>query len=253
MHLAPGKISTGSIIVNDKISSLNIGRTLIATVLSNPKGSHILVSLFGKKVLVETTIPLQKGQVLNLKVHAVSPRIILKPAEHAQDQTASLKGLRNLVERYIGTFGKASVKSFTLAEIFKTLTNKSFQDSGMPQFVSLLLEHINMHPQALAYLFIPLVEKDSQSHARVCIEKDDDAYIIHFEISMEKLGAIECMARLDDKIDVEIRTPSEETAGFLKKYIHELKKSLEPMGVRTCEVVFKRLSKTGSGGVDVLV
>jgi hypothetical protein len=253
MQIVPGKINAGSIIVNDKIPSLNVGRTLIATVLSNPRGSHILVSLFGRKVLVETTIPLQKGQVLNLKVHAISPRIILKPAEHAQDQNVSLKGLRNLVEQYVGTLGKVSVKSFTFGEIFKTLANKSFQDPGMPQFVSLLLEQINMHPQALAYLFIPLVEKDSHSHAQVCIEKNDDAYIIYFEITMETLGAMECTARLDDKIDVEIRTPSEKTAGFLKKYIHELKDSLEPMGVRTCEVVFKRLSKTGTGGVDVLV
>jgi len=253
MQIVPSRISSGSIIVHAKIPALTVGRILVATVLSEPKEGGVLVSLFGKRVRVETTIALNKGQVLNLKVHSLSPRIILKPAQPAMGSKEILKGLKSLVEDLVGTFGKTPVKSFGAEEILTQLARLSPRDPGLPQFVSTLMEQMNLHPQALAFLFIPLVEKDSYSHAQVAIEKQDQAYIIHFEMSTENLGQMQCTARLDDAIDVEIRTNAEETANILREHIHELYSGLEPLGVRSCEVVLKQLSTGCSRGVDVLV
>ena len=253
MQIVPGQFSSGSIIVNEKIPSLSVGRLLVATVLSRPKGGNVLVSLFGRKTLVETTIPLHKGQVLNLKIHAVSPRIILKPVQPSPGSQTVMKGIKNLVEDLVGTFGKTPVKSFTAEEILQTFTKHSLQEPAFAQFVSTLMDQINLHPQALAYLFIPLVQEDSHSHARISIEKQDQAYIIHFEINTDHLGQMECTARLDDAIDVEIRTSSQETADFIQEHIYELYTGLEPLGVRSCEVVLKHLGGEGSPGVDVLV
>lgn len=254
MQITPGRISSGSLIVNEKIPSLNLGRSLIVTVLSKPKAGLVLVSLFGKKVFVETTIPLHKGQVLNLKVHALSPKIILKPAEQMTDSASMTKGLKTLVQDLVGTLEKTSVKSFTAQEIIGALSRLSSEEGGAQQFIMMLADQIHQHPGALAYLFIPLVEDDSHSNARVSIEKlGGDAYCIHFEIDMDNLGPIECTARLDEKIDVELRAPSPETADLLREHIHELKLSLEPFGVRSCEVVLKRLGSTTVQGVDVLV
>ncbi|MBN2297124.1 MAG: flagellar hook-length control protein FliK [Deltaproteobacteria bacterium] len=231
-----------------------MGRSLIATVLSKPKGGLVLVSLFGRKVFVETTIPLHKGQVLNLKVHALSPKIVLKPAEQMPDSGALIKGLKTLVGELAGTFGKTSVKSFTAQEILGALSNLPSDEAGVSQFVSMLMDQIHHHPQALAYLFIPLVEEDTHSNARVSIEREgDNAYCIHFEIDMVNLGPLECTARLDDSIDVEIRASSQETVELLRENIHELKMSLEPFGVRSCEIVLKRLGSSTMQGVDVLV
>jgi hypothetical protein len=253
MQIVPSRIISGSIIVNAKIPALSLGKTLTATVLSEPKGKSVLVSFFGKRVRVETTIPLHKGQVLNLKVHALSPRIILKPAQQVMDTREILKGLKSLVEDLVGTLGKTPVKTFRAEEIFTTLARLSPQDPGLPQFVSTLMEQMNLHPQALAFLFIPLVEKDSHSHARVAIEKKDQGYIIHFEMNTDHLGQMECTARLDEVVDVEIRTSSQETADLLRAHIHELHTGLEPLGVRSCEVVVKQLERPVSPGVDVLV
>jgi len=253
MNIVPSRISSGSIIVNEKIPSLSVGRTIIATVLSKPKGGNVIVSLFGKRVRVETTIPLYKGQVLNLRVHALAPRIVLKPAQSSLDSQTVLKGMKSLVEDLVGTFGKTPIKSFAAEEIFQTFSRHSMQEPALAQFVSTLMEQINLHPQALAYLFIPLVQKDAHSHARVSIEKKDQAYIIHFEMDTDHLGQMECTAQLDDAIDVEIRTPSQETADLLREHIHELYTGLEPLGVRSCEVVLRHLGGEVYPGVDVLV
>ena len=253
MHIVPTRISSGSIIVNSKIPALSVGRTLIATVLSEPKNGSVLVSFFGKRVRVETTIDLHKGQVLNLKVHSLSPRIILKPAQQAMDLKETVRGWKSLVEDLVGTFNKTAVKSFSAEEILTKLASHSPQDQGLPQFVSTLTDQMNLHPQALAFLFIPLIEKDSHSTAQVVIEKQDQAYVIHFEMNTDHLGAIECTARIDDAIDVEIQTSFEETKDLLQTHIHELYDGLEPLGVRTCEVVLKQKNPAPSMGVDVLV
>ena len=203
---------------------------------------------------METTIPLQKGQILNLKVHALSPKIVLKPIEQKTDSSVMMKGLKTMVQDLVGTLGKTSIRSFTAQEILSAMSKLSSQDPGVSQFVSMLMDQIHHHPQALAYLFIPLVEEDSHSNARVSIEREgDNAYCIHFEIDMVNLGALECTARIDNGIDVEIRASSKETVEYLRENIHELKLSLEPFGVRSCEVVLKRLGSTTVQGVDVLV
>jgi hypothetical protein len=52
---------------------------------------------------------------------------------------------------------------------------------------------------------------------------------------------------------MEIRTSSQETKDLLQAHIHELYAGLEPLGVRSCEVVLKQISAAPSQGVDVLV
>lgn len=54
-----------------------MGRQVVATVLSTPKDGLVTVSMFGRRFLVETTLDLFKDQVLNLRVHATTPRVIL--------------------------------------------------------------------------------------------------------------------------------------------------------------------------------
>jgi hypothetical protein len=56
-----------------------VGRQVVATVLANPKDGLVLVSMFGRQLLVETTLNLTKDQVLNLRVHATSPKVVMKP------------------------------------------------------------------------------------------------------------------------------------------------------------------------------
>ncbi|MCK7512721.1 MAG: hypothetical protein MZV70_57605 [Desulfobacterales bacterium] len=52
MRITPAQIPAGDIIVQGKISSLAIGRQVVATVLSTPKDGLVLVSMFGEHFLV---------------------------------------------------------------------------------------------------------------------------------------------------------------------------------------------------------
>lgn len=256
MQINPALARLGSIVLTENISSLSIGRSVIATVLSAPKGGSVLVSMFGKRLLVETTMPLQKGQVLNLKVHAVNPKVILKPAmDEVEGKGSPLRDLGNMLSRITGKFGEKPVSSFLVQEIARKLSSQGTDDGPSAQFVTSVLDQIYQYPQALAHLIIPLVDGDSGSGARVSIEREGEAYILNFDIDTENLGNIECRACLDkgSGIDVEIRTPSEDVAGFLKTGILELKESLEPFGVRSIEVVRARLSRASRKEVNVLV
>lgn len=253
MQIIPVRFISGNIIVTEKIPSLSVGRTLVATVLSEAKDGNVLVSLFGKRMLVETTIPLHRGQVLNLRVDTVSPRIILKPAQPLADPQGLCGEVKTLIQNLVGTYGETPLASFTAEEILEVITRNSSQDKAVGQFVSMLMDQVNLHPQAIAYFFVPLVQEDSRSHARISIERQDQAYSIHFEMDTDHLGQLECTARLDDGIYVEIRTPSQETAEYLRSHIHELSAGLEPLDVRSCEVIVKQPETWMSPGVDVLV
>ncbi len=256
MQINPALARLGSIILTESIPSISVGRSVIATVLSAPKGGSVLVSMFGKRLLVETTMPLQKGQVLNLKVHAVSPKIVLKPSpEEVGGKNSPIRELGNMLGRIAGKFGDTPVSSFLVQEIARKLTSQGGDDGPSAQFVASVLDQITQHPQAIAYLIIPLVDGDSGSGAKVSIEREGDAYILNFDIDTDNLGSIECRARMDkgNRIDVDIRTPSEEIADYLKSGIFELKESLEPFGVRSVEVVRDRLSNALRKEVDVLV
>ncbi len=257
MKINPAVFLSGKITLSESIPSISLGRSVIATVLAAPKDGTVLVSMFGKRLLVETTMPLEKGQVLNLKVHAVSPRIILKPmeAEAAVRTTSLLKDLGSAISELVGKHSEKPMKSFLIQEIIRQLTSPNAQDAPAAQFVTSLVDQVLQYPQALAYLFVPLVDDQSRAAAQVSIEREGDAYILNFDIETDNIGNIECRARLDHErgIDVEIRTLSEEIASFLKAHVQELKNSLDMMNVRSVEVLHTRLRRTLQKEVNVLV
>ena len=254
MQILAGQIRPDSIVLSGKIPSLTIGKTLVVTVLSTPKAGRVLVSLFGKHIQVETTMALHKGQVLNLKVHALSPRIVLKPAGTGSDTPED--GWRNagsVVSRLAGSFGEKPVEAFLVQEILGRLTSQTRGDASQNRAIASLIEQVLQYPQALAFLFIPLVDDDSQGSAKVWIERDGDAYALQFRIETDHLGSLECTARVDQAIDVEIRTPLPETADYLNRHVHELEQSLEPFGVRHVGISLATLREGQLKGVDVLV
>jgi len=256
MQIQAANIKPGTIVLAEAIPSMTIGRTVVATVLSMPKGGTVLVSMFGQRLLVETGMDLQKGQVLNLRVHAVSPKVILKPVkmESAVD-AASLKDMGAALAGVIGKHGEKPLDMFLVQEIAKNLFSKAGQEEQSVKFVAMLVDQIVQNPQAIAYLLVPLVDNDSSSAARVSVEREDDLYTLSFEIETEYLGSLECRAILDkDKgIDVEIRTPSEEIADFLRSGIHDLREKLDPLNIRTLAVRRTNLSRAVRKEVDVLV
>jgi hypothetical protein len=216
----------------------------------------VLVSMFGRRLHVETTMPLEKGQVLNLKVHAVSPKVILKPMPvEAAQITTSLKDIGTVLNAIVGTPGEKDLGRFLVQEITRQLSAPSGLDAPAAQVAAAVLDQVYQYPNAIAHLLIPLTDNDSRSAARVSIEKEEGAYILNFDIEADHLGSLACRARLDRSrgIDVEIRTPSEEIADFLRENIFELKESLKDFGVRTVEVVqgFVRMGKPRE--VNVLV
>jgi len=254
MQILAGQLRPDSIVLSGKIPSLTIGKTLVVTVLSTPKAGRVLVSMFGKHIQVETTMALHKGQVLNLKVHALSPRIVLKPAGTGADSPeGALKDAGSVVSRLAGSFGEKPVEAFLIQEILGRLTSQPKGDASRKQTIASLIEQVLQHPQALAFLFVPLVNDGSQGSARIWIERDEDAYTLQFRIETDHLGSLECTARVDQAIDVEIRTPLPETADLLNRHVHELEQSLEPFGVRHVGVSLAVLREGPLQGVDVLV
>ena len=254
MQILAGQILPDSIVLSGKTPSLTIGKTLVVTVLSTPKAGRVLVSMFGKHVQVETTMALHKGQVINLKVHALSPRIVLKPAGPGADTPeGGWKDAGSVVGRLAGSLGEKPVEAFLLQEILGRLASQSGGDASRNRAIASLIEQVLQYPQALAFLFIPLVDDGSQGCARVWIERDEDAYALQFRIETDHLGSLECTARMDQAIDVEIRTPLPETADLLNRHVHELEQSLEPFGVRHVGICLATLREGPHKGVDVLV
>lgn len=256
MHITPTQLRAGTIVLSESVPSLSIGRMIIATVLSASKEGSVLVSIFGKRLLVETTIPLEKGQVLNLKVHALSPKVILKPIPmDAAQITSSLKDLGAIL---IGMAGKAAEKdlgSFLVKEITRQLSSPSGPDAPAAQVVNTIIDQITQYPSAIAHLLIPLVDNDSKGAARISIEREDNDYILNFDMETDNLGNLACKARMykDKGMDVEIRTPSEEIAEFLRANIYELKAGLQPFGVRSVEVTRGPVRASAPKEVNVLV
>ena len=143
---------TGNIVIKDQLPSLFIGRSLIATVLSNPKDGMVLVSMFGKRLLVETTMDLGKGQVLNLKVQALHPKVVLKAVEsQIQPKLASSEALQNFVQEIVGKFEEAPLKAFNIRTMMEEHLAGKSGDALSAQFVAALLDEASKFPQALAY------------------------------------------------------------------------------------------------------
>jgi hypothetical protein len=256
MLITPAHIRAGSIVLSEIVPSISIGRTVIATVLSAPKAGMVLVSMFGKRLLVETSMQLEKGQVLNLKVHAVSPKVVLKamPVETAQ-VASSLKDISTVLSSIVGMPGEKHLSSFLVQEIARQLSAPSGQDTQAAQVAAAVLDQVYQYPNAIAHLLIPLADNDSRSAARVSIEREGEDYVLNFDMETEYLGSLACRARLDrDRgIDVEIRTPSEEIAAFLRENILELKASLRDFGARSVEVVRGPVRAGAPREVNVLV
>jgi hypothetical protein len=251
-HISQAQLRTGSIIIKDQIPSLFIGRNVVATVLSRPKEGMALVSMFGRRLLVETTMDLTKGQVLNLKVHALQPKVILKPLEaQGVQRTTTLAGVSALIERLVGKLGDVPLKAFNVREILEEqIQGKS--DPVMAQFISALVEEAAKYPQALAFLLIPIVQEDSRGRAKVVVEKDrEEGFVITFDMETDHMGVIGCTARINDGIDVEIRTGSDSLADFLRSHIQALYERLAGIDVvRRLEVV---MSHGMQPNLDMLV
>jgi hypothetical protein len=255
MQITPTILKPGTIVVTGEVPSISVGRQLVATVLSNPQNGLILVSMFGRQFMVETNLDLKMGQVLNLKVFATSPKVILKPVEAGNEPKAILKALDNLVEQLAGKFGDTPIKSFDVREIIKKLISEPQQKDAAPlQFAQKLIEQFSQMPNAVAFLLVPFVDDESKGRAQVAIEREGDDYRINFQMETDSLGLLEStVLRSDQGLNVELRSGSEEIAQFLRSHVKDLFDSLEPFGVKRIEVVQKTLLPPHQSGVNVVV
>lgn len=254
MRITPPQILPGTIVVKGEVPSLSVGRQIVATVLSMPNNGLVLVSMFGRRFLVETNLDLQKDQVLNLKVHATSPKVILKPMEVSVESRAVLKVLDSMVEQALGKFGTAPIQSFDVREIIKKILSESPGDVATMQLVQKLLEEFSQTPSAVAYLVVPFVDEESRGRARVVIEKSDKDYRIHFQVETDVLGLIEStVLRSAGGLAVELRSGSQEVVEFLRSHVNELFESLNSFGVSSIEVVQRKLQFPQNPGVDMVV
>jgi len=234
---------TGNIVIKEQLPSLFIGRNLIVTVLSNPKDGMVLVSMFGKRLLVETSMDLSKGQVLNLKVQSVQPKVVLKAVEaQNQPKLASEQALQNFVQEQVGSFKEVPLKAFNVRTMLEDYLAGKPSDAQSAQFVAGLLDEAAKFPQALAFLLIPIVQDESHGKAKVAIEKEaDDRYRITFDLETDHMGTIGCTARIDGGIEIEIRAGTENLAGFIKSHLQELHAALSGLGVvRRLDVMVNR-------------
>ncbi len=120
---------------------------------------------------------------------------------------------------------------------------------------SAILDQIARYPAAIAHLLIPPMDNDARGAARVSVEKEEQGYVVNFDMETEHLGNLACTARMggDRTVDVELRTPSDETAAFLRSGVNELRSSLAAFGVRSIEVVRAPVRTGTPKEVDVLV
>jgi hypothetical protein len=248
-------INPGTLVVTGEIPSVSVGRQVAATVLSMPKNGLVLVSMFGRQLVVETNLDLKMGQVLNLKVHATSPKIILKPVDSAIESRPFLKALDAVVEQLVGKLGDVPVKSFDVREIIKKIVSGSQDKDSIPaQIVQRFVEQYSQIPNAAAFLIIPLVDDDSRGRAQVSIEREGSDYRLNFQIETDSLGLLEStVLRSAQGLNVEIRSGSEEIADFLRSRVQELYDSLGPLGVRSVEIIRKTLLPPRQPGVNVVV
>ncbi len=255
MPITPVQTLAGDIIVQGKTPALAIGRQVVATVLANPKDRLVLVSMFGKQLLVETTLDLKKDQILNLKVHSLTPKVIMKPVESTTEARIAVKLLDNIVEQLVGKFGDAPIQSFEIKEILRKLLSELPDEKTAALFVQKFVQEFSQLPSAtVAYLLIPFVGEDARGRAQVAIERDGQEYRLHFDIQTDALGLVEStILKSKNGVSVEISSASDEVVGFLKSHMQDLAVSLDPYGVTLIEVVQKKPQALLRSGVDVLV
>jgi hypothetical protein len=255
MRIIPAQIAAGDIVVQEKIPSLVIGRQVIATVLAGAKDGFVLVSMFGKQLLVETTLDLQKDQILNLKVLATTPKVVMKPVESFPETRTVIKLMDNLVEQIVGKFGSTPIQAFELKEILKKLVADSPDDKITAQLAQKFVQDFSqLPPNTIAYLLIPVVGEDTRGKAQVTIEKDGQDYRLHFDMETDALGLIEStVLRTKRGISVEISSALQEVVDFLKVHMEDLGKSLEHYGVIGIEIMQKKPVAALRIPVDVVV
>jgi hypothetical protein len=255
MRIIPAQVATGAIIVPDKMPSLVIGRQVIVTVLASPKDGLVLVSMFGKKLLVETTLDLQKDQILNLKVYATTPKVIMKPVESNPEMRPAIKLMDNLVEQLVGKFGNTPIQAFEIKEILKKLISESPDEKMAAQLAQKFIQDFSQLPtNTIAYLLIPIVDEDTRGRAQVTIGKDGQDYRLHFDMETDALGLIEStILRTKSGVSVEIFSALQEVVELLKAHMNDLGKSLEPLGVIGIEVMQKKPIAAQRTPVDVVV
>lgn len=255
MRIIPAMINPGTLVISGEIPSVSVGRQVAATVLSMPKNGLVMVSMFGRQFMVETNLDLKMGQVLNLKVYATSPKIILKPLDNAIESRPFLKALDSVVEQLVGKLGDVPVKSFDVREIIKKIVSQPQDKDSFPvQLVQRFVEQYSQIPNAVAFLIIPFVDDDSRGSAQVSIEREGSDYRLNFQMETDTLGLLEStVLRSAQGLNVEIRSGSEEIADFLRSHVQELYEILEPLGVKSVEVVRKTLFPLQQPGVSVVV
>jgi hypothetical protein len=254
MRITPTQIHPGTIVVKGEVPSLFVGRQVVATVLSMPHNGLVLVSMFGRRFLVETNLDLQKDQVLNLRVHATSPKVIMKPMELSSESKAVLKAIDSMVEQVLGKFGTSPIQAFDVREIIKKLLFESPLDAATMQLVQKLIEDFSQVPTAVAFLVIPFVDEESRGRARVAIERDGEDYRINFQMETDTLGLIESTVfRSARGLAVELRSGSDEVVEFLQYHQKELFDSLDPFGVSTIEIIQRKPRAPQNTGVNMVV
>ncbi|HOJ14395.1 MAG TPA: hypothetical protein PLS81_00015 [Deltaproteobacteria bacterium] len=244
----------GVILLRDAVPSLAVGRQVVATVLSAPKDGMVLVSMFGRRILVETTLELFEGQVLRLRVHELEPRVVMKPEAAPASARAAQEDVEALVARLAGRFPQAEVRSFDLREIVKTLLREGKDDPKVIwQAKTLIEEFARLAGLPAAFFLVPVVDDQGRSKARISAEKTDDGYRLHFDVETDALGIVECTAlRNRAGIHVEISSAHQEVVSLMKAHLHELASALGDMGVTTLEVV-RRAHAVREPTVDMLV
>ncbi|HPI92729.1 MAG TPA: hypothetical protein PK350_06325 [Deltaproteobacteria bacterium] len=255
MHVTPTQILSGDIVVQGKASALAVGRQVVATVLSTAKDGLVMVSMFGKRFIVETTLDLQKDQVLNLRVHATSPKVILKPMETAPVTKLIPEVLDRLVEQIVGKFGTTPMASFDLKEIIRKLAGEQGNDPAAMQVVTRLVEEYSqLPPNTIAYLLIPFIGEDERGRAKVTMMREGNDYRLHFDVETDALGLVEStVLRTARGVSVELCSGSEDVAAFFRMHVQELARQLNPLGVLSIDVQHRKPVAAHRMNVDVLV
>jgi len=252
--ILPSRFFSSSITIREQVPSLYVGRNVVATVLSRPKDSLVLVSMFGSRLLVETDLNLHKGQILNLKVKTMSPKIVLKLDDAGKMPGKEQTFFDTLITKFVGVFGKTPLKYFSLREILQKIATSQAKDADVAHTLQSLILEAARYPQALALLLIPIVQDQSGGRARVAIELiDTDDYVLHFQMETDCLGRVECVARYADGVEVELRTACEDVAGYLGSSLNELARRLERFGLKRLEVIRKHPKGHEAERVDMLV
>lgn len=255
MQITPAQILTGDIVVQGTIPSLAVGRQVAAIVLSAPRDGLVMVSMFGKRFVVETTLDLHVNQTLNLRVHATTPRIVMKPVETASEAQILPRVLDRLVERFVGSFGNAPLASFDLREIVRRLVQEAGTDPALMQHILRLVEDASQLPQnTIAHLLVPFVEDEGRGSARVSIAREGEDYRLRFEVQTDALGPVEStVVRSAAGISVELSSVSEDITAFLRTHAQELAAGLEHLGVVSIDVSHDKRMSPRRLNVDVLV